>query len=95
MSFDSNRASNFGGAVRAQANLLCTSCSFTANKAGLGGAVDLGRGSWAGFRDYTFMQNQAIRVGCEYGGAVRVGTRACWAFGYTYVTAAGPGPTAP
>ena len=67
MSFDSNRASNFGGAVRAQANLLCTSCSFTANKAGLGGAVDLGRGSWAGFRDYTFMQNQAIRVGCEYG----------------------------
>ncbi len=63
VSFDSNRASNFGGALRAQGSFLCTSCSFTANRAGLGGAVGFARYTWAGFKDYTFMRNSAIRVG--------------------------------
>lgn len=112
MSFDSNRASNFGGALRAQGNLLCERCSFTNNKvrwgleccllkgagqggacsappwsaarshgialtdwvpllpmfaaqAGLGGGVNLGRNSYGGFKDYTFIQNSVIRVGGE------------------------------
>ena len=34
-------------------------------QAGLGGGVDLGRGSWGGFRQYTFLRNSVIRAGGE------------------------------
>ena len=44
VSFDSNRASNFGGALRAQGILLCEQCSFTNNKVGGRCSHEMGAG---------------------------------------------------
>lgn len=73
-SFDSNRASNFGGAIHSKGNLLSSSCAFSNNKAGLGGAVALMGGTWAGFKDYSFIKNSVVRVG---GARARSGSSGC------------------
>lgn len=44
---------------------MCTGCAFTENKAPLGGAVDLGKGTWAGFQQYSFQNNVGVRAGSE------------------------------
>lgn len=48
-----------------QGSLMCTACTFLENKAPLGGAVDLGQDSWAGFVSYSFQRNTGIRAGSE------------------------------
>lgn len=63
VSFDSNKAGSFGGAARVGGNFMCERCSFTNNKAVLGGAVAVMENSWAGFLDYTFVGNKAYRSG--------------------------------
>ncbi|KAL4424315.1 hypothetical protein ABPG75_001616 [Micractinium tetrahymenae] len=62
-SFYSNKAGISGGALRTQGNLLCTGCTFNQNKAPLGGAVDLAPNTWAGFQQYTFTGNDAVKAG--------------------------------
>ena len=51
--------------ARPQGNLLCTGCSFVENKAPLGGAVDLAKGTWAGFQQYAFSLNTGVKAGSE------------------------------
>jgi predicted outer membrane repeat protein len=65
VSFDRNRAGSFGGALRAGGNIYCEGCSFSNNQAPLGGAVAVMRESWAGFKDYTFSGNKALRNGAD------------------------------
>lgn len=48
-----------------QGSLLCTTCTFLENKAPLGGAVGLGRSTWAAFQGYTFQLNTGVRAGSE------------------------------
>ncbi len=48
-----------------QGNLMCTGCIFLENKAPVGGAVNLGPNSWAGFQQYTFQLNTGVRAGSE------------------------------
>ena len=48
-----------------QGNFLCTGCTFVKNKAPLGGAVGLGRATWAGFQQYAFSDNEGVRAGGE------------------------------
>ena len=67
VSFENNHAGSQGGAVAMQGNLLCTACSFSSNRATLGGAVAVGASTWVGFADYTFHQNLALKTGGERG----------------------------
>jgi predicted outer membrane repeat protein len=61
--FNNNKAGVTGGALRVEGNLLCTSCTFLENKAPVGGAVNLGPKTWAGFQQYTFQLNTGVRAG--------------------------------
>lgn len=45
---------------------MCTDCTFLENKAPMGGAVNLGPDSWAGFQQYTFQRNTGVRAGSEF-----------------------------
>lgn len=51
--------------VPTQGSLMCTGCTFLENKAPLGGAVALGKETWAGFQGYTFQMNTGMRAGSE------------------------------
>lgn len=53
-----------------QGNLLCSGCTFEGNTAPLGGAVSLGKDTWAAFAAYSFSKNVGARAGreCFWGG---------------------------
>lgn len=47
--------------------MMCTGCTFSNNQAPVGGAVDLRPNTWAGFSQYVFINNKAVRAGSEAG----------------------------